>query len=123
MKSVALDAHLAAAQGLAGDNPVVGRDAALAGETEVTLEMSFRGGARSEKFRAASDFDEAFLALALFAAGGGHTDAERLGIIEEGGPRWRLAMQVIEMELNRHSGQSTHGHGKSTCGGAVCHHD
>jgi hypothetical protein len=52
------------------DDAGLGSDFAAAGQPELRLEMGFFRGARRKEFHSLRDFDETFLALALFAARG-----------------------------------------------------
>ena len=54
-------------------------------------------GIHFASFHAFSDFHEAFLALALFAAGCGHLDAQRLGAIKQ--RRANRGIAVLEVEM------------------------
>ena len=59
-------------------------DGCLAGEAVVFAEEVLGVGYGVEGFHAASDFDDALVALAGSSAGGGHADGEVVGVVEEG---------------------------------------
>ena len=57
---------------------------AAAGKPEISLKMIFLGDGCGEAFHAFGDFDQAFFAFTLLAAGSWNADTEVIGIIEEG---------------------------------------
>src|SRR6185437_2459706 len=74
-EGVSFDAHFAAAHRVAADEAGFGSDFAAAGQAKILAEMRFFRRAWRKKFHSFGDFHEAFLALALFAAGGGDFDS------------------------------------------------
>jgi hypothetical protein len=56
--------------------------ACLTREAEVAFEMALRLSNRREGIHAFNNFDHAFLAFALLAAGRGHIDAHGFSVIE-----------------------------------------
>jgi hypothetical protein len=102
MEGMAFDAHFAATQRLAMHDPGVGGNAALAGKAEIAAQMPFCRRGRRKQFGSLKNFDEAFLTLALFAAGRGHANAQGFRALEQGKAADSRTRLVIEMQLYRH---------------------
>jgi hypothetical protein len=64
--------------------------------------MLFRFDARGEAIHSFDDFDETFLALALFAAGGRDLNADSLGAGEERVARRGGARAIVDMQFDAH---------------------
>jgi hypothetical protein len=77
------NAHFTAAHRVTADDSLLGNDFAAARQPEILPEMRFLRRARRKQFHSFSNFHQAFLALALFAARGGNFDPERFRAIEK----------------------------------------
>jgi len=80
---VAFDPHFTAAQGVATHHAGIGDNAGAAGEAELVAQMALFRCGRGEAIHAFGNFDQAFPAFALFAAGSGDADAQGFGAVEE----------------------------------------
>jgi hypothetical protein len=80
---MSFNAHLAPAHRMTADEAEVGSDFAAAGQAEILPEMNFFRHAWRKEFHSLGDFHQAFLALALFAAGSGNFDSQALRAIEK----------------------------------------
>jgi hypothetical protein len=97
MERVAFDAQFTAAHRVTAHDAGIADDPATAGEAEVSLEMRLRRRGKRKAIGAFGDFDDAFLAAAVFATGRGDPDAEGLGVIEQRQTRRHAAALLIEM--------------------------
>jgi hypothetical protein len=100
LKGVAFDPHFAAAQGVATHHSGIGGNTCAAGEAELVAQMAFLGGGGREAIHAFGDFDQAFPAFALFAAGSGDADAQGFGAVEERSARVDVSKLPIKEKIH-----------------------
>jgi hypothetical protein len=103
MQGMSFDTHIAATHRLAADGAEIGDQLASAGESKVSLEMCFGRLAGGEAFHSGQDLNQAFLALALFAAGRWDFYAQIIGAVEQGPARTNLGGLAVKMEFYAHS--------------------
>jgi hypothetical protein len=104
MQSFPLNTQFAPTHRVAADRSGFPGDQATAGQTEVPFEVRFGCGPVGEAVGTLKNFDDAFLALALFSAGGWNVDAQGLRAFKQSGARGDERVVVVKMQLYAHAG-------------------
>jgi hypothetical protein len=100
LEGVAFDPHFTTAQGVTAHHAGIGNNAGAAGEAELVAQMTFLGCGGREAIHAFGDFDEAFPAFTLFAAGSGDVDAQGFGAVEERSARVDVSKLSIKEKIH-----------------------
>jgi hypothetical protein len=102
LEGMALDAHLAAAHGVAADFAGLAHDTGLTGKAEIIFEVLFSFGGGRKEIHAGGHLDHALLAFAIFVARSWNGHAQLLSMVEEGLPRFGLRGVPIDGETGGH---------------------
>jgi hypothetical protein len=82
---------------MAADNAGIGNNFTAAGQSKIIAQMFFLRHGLGKSFHPLGDFNDTFLALAIFAAGRRHVDAKCFGIIEKRRIRLDDSPTTVEM--------------------------
>ena len=92
---------------MAADDAGTGNDFTAARQTKIVPQMMFRRPRLGKTFHPLGHFDDAFLALAVFAARSRHVDAERFGVIEQRRAGRDDGSHAVEMQFDAHNLKQT----------------
>jgi hypothetical protein len=97
LQRMTLDPQIAAPHGVAANHAGAGNNLGAAGQAEIVAQVDFRSVFRRQARHAFGNFDDALLALALFAAGRGNAHAKGIGAVEERCLWCDLASATVQM--------------------------